>query len=196
MTKLGIWFDEKGAKKTLSINDYNSLVARKEKEKLADFIYNRFHSRYIKPFIYDNDEFKVNHLNGFSIMANYCLTIEAFESFRRGWLNSKNKSPLAFEYFFSTESNFSDFKNISDEFYKNVRCGILHQGETTDGWKISRKNKNLFDKTTKTIDAVIFLKLLDNAIESYTEHLKNQNFHKGDWSKVFKKMDEIIKNCN
>jgi hypothetical protein len=107
MTKLGIWFDEKGAKKTLSIDDYNSLVAKKEKEKLADFIYNRFHSRYIKPFIFDEKEFKVKHLNGFSIMANCCLTIEAFESFRRGWLNTNGKSRLAFKYFFSTESNFS-----------------------------------------------------------------------------------------
>jgi hypothetical protein len=196
MTKLAIWFDENGLKNEISIDDYENLYQSKNKEKLANFIYNRFHSRYIKPFINKEKHYKKEFLNGFSIMANCCLTIEAFESFKRGWKNSKKKSRLTFKYFFSSETKFIDFNSIVDDFYDNVRCGILHQGETTGGWKISRGKDTLFDKSTKTIDAELFLKFLDNSINLYCDNLKNQDFNESDWNNVFKKMNEIIANCN
>ena len=64
-------------------------------------------------------------------MANCCLLIETLQSFKNGWEDSGNKSALAFRQFLSTEKNFEVFLNKEQEFYANVRCGILHQGETT-----------------------------------------------------------------
>ena len=52
-------------------------------------------------------------------------------------------------------------KGIPRDFYKNVRCGILHNGETKNNWKIIRSGK-LFNEENKSINATEFLKYLDN----------------------------------
>ena len=40
--------------------------------------------------------------------------------------------------FFDVESAFAPFRGHVRDFYKGVRCGILHQAETTMGWRIRR----------------------------------------------------------
>ena len=45
-----------------------------------------------------------------------------------------------FEDFFETEEKyFPEFKDISIDFFKSIRCGILHQAETTNAWRILKK---------------------------------------------------------
>jgi hypothetical protein len=94
------------------------------KNRIADAILLRFTERYVRPA---NDP-KCKH--GFTMMAISCLMIEALESFRRGWTKSNGKSEVAFCYFFNTNDGFKELRGHCEQFYKNVRCGILHQAET------------------------------------------------------------------
>ena len=145
--KLAIYYDN-GSLKNVTIEDYEKMLEDQDKSSIADFVYGRLYSRYIKPFSFDNDNFTKEYKNGFAMMANYCLLIETLESFKNGWGDSDRKSGDAFKQFFSTDPNFTELANKGTQIYKNIRCGILHQGETTGGWKITRTANQFYNEST------------------------------------------------
>jgi hypothetical protein len=159
--ELARYFDNNGNKKTVTIADYNSYVDRQERDLIAEFIFRRLQSRYLKPFQFEDQKYTQQFKNGFSIMANCCLLIETLQSFKNGWEDSQGKSMEAFTQFLSTETKIAKVfksKKQKEGFYKNIRCGILHQGETTGGWTINRnrKGKNLFDNSTFEVNSIVF----------------------------------------
>ena len=189
--QLSIYYDCNTKKiKSITVKDYKKLLTDKNKEELAKFIYHRLHSRYINPFNLSDDDYKKQYKNGFSMMANCCLLIETLQSFKNGLGDSNGQSKRLFKEFFDTENNFSDLKNSS--FYVNVRCGILHQGETTGGWKITREKKELLKN--KTIDAVIFGEVLENSLKEYQTLLTTEAWDSEIWDNFRTKMRRIIAN--
>jgi len=42
----------------VTIEKYNEFIENKDKQKLAEFVYNRLYSRYIRPFEYNSNNFK------------------------------------------------------------------------------------------------------------------------------------------
>jgi hypothetical protein len=178
------------SKGNVTIGKYREWIKGNNKKKIAILVFNRFFERYIEPL----NNISKTKKNGFCIMANCCLMIEALESFYNGWNDTESRSQLAFCNFFDRVSLFSDFHGYSGKFYKNVRCGILHQAETTGGWKI-RRNGDLFDHNKLIINATKFLHLLKGYLEQYKRDLENSNWKSGVWNNFRKKMDAIIKNC-
>ncbi len=174
-----------------TIADFKEDMKNGDKESLADFIYKRFSERYILPFESIADTKKKN---GFSIMAVACLMIEALESFYQGLEDTKKISKDCFKSFFSHCEELKAFKGLEFDFYKNVRCGILHQAETRSGWKIRRLGE-LLEKNSKTINATEFLKQLKKYLIRYSKELKMHDLKDDIWLKFKKKMDAIIGNC-
>src|SRR5690606_25127585 len=119
--------------RSISVSDYRRLIDAKDRVSIVAFIIERFEERYLDPV-------QTNHANknGFTIMAVCCLMIEALESFRLGWSDSRKKSRVAFASFFAHWHLFAPFRGVADAFYDHVRCGILHQAETTGGWRVVR----------------------------------------------------------
>lgn len=193
--ELARWFDDKGNIKIVTIKQYQDLIAANDKVRIAEFIYNRLYSRYLKQFFYAKSDYKKQYKNGFSIMANCCLLIETLQSFKNGWDDSDRKSAAAFTQFLTTEKNFNVLSNRAREFYSNVRCGILHQGETTGGWRIKRIGANLFDNTNLTIDSVKFAKELNSSLQKYSKDLENSAWDDEIWDNFRTKMRKIIANC-
>ncbi len=177
---------------TVTIKKYLELEAEKDKESIADFIKERFAERYINPVK------KRPHKSGFATMALSCLMIEVLESFHRGWKNTKGKSKQAFrsffEYAYEKELKLGVFHKIADNFYKNIRCGLLHQAETINGWRILRKGK-LLNEESKTINANEFLKGVEEFLNFYCEELKQSDWNDDIWKNLRKKMNAIIENC-
>lgn len=176
------------------ISDYQLNITNRtknDKTEIADSIKRRLIQRYILPC-----EQKENK-SGFNILANCCLLIETFESFYRGWSKTPNGSD-AFCKFFNRIEEFSEFtKNDTPTlFYKNIRCGILHQGETTGGWKIRRDKEKKLYLHEKIIDANHFRNDLKSVIEKYFDELKLKEWDSLEWKMLEKKMNSIIKNCN
>lgn len=191
--QLARYYDESGKKKTITIKQYNDFLDKQDRDSIADMIYYRLHSRYIKPFLFKNDQFKKEYKNGFSIMANCCLLIETFQSFKNGWGDSNGKSGQAFREFFETDKNFIELKSKGKIIFENIRCGILHQGETTNGWRIARNNRLLVEG--KTIDSVVFIKRLEKSLIDYRETLKAAKWDSEPWDNARTKMRKIISNC-
>ena len=134
--------------------------------------------------------------NGFSIMAVSCLLIEAYETFRQGWPSSDNKSALAFCYFFDREDHFEVFRGHLQGFYEHVRCGILHQGETTGGWKLTRADgKPLFEHCERTVHASKFHALLVEVIDEYCALLNREPTTSDTWRKFKRKLKATLQNC-
>ncbi|MGQ9480005.1 hypothetical protein, partial [Chloroflexus sp.] len=156
---------------SVTIAQYRELEARKDRKEIAKFVQDRFSERYIKPLHGSSKDSK----HGFCTMAICCLMIEALESFWHGWSDTKGKSRKAFHHFFvrCSKQNLAleVFSPIAEDFYKGVRCGILHQAETTNGWRIRRKGL-LFDPATKTINATRFHVQLGQALQIYCDTLE------------------------
>ena len=182
-------------KSHVRISTYASWRDAQQSDEIANFIYERHYRRYLKPFEFDDKTYRKEYKNGFAIMANCCLLIETIESFYRGWANSRYE--LNFLKFFTREPLFIEFAtdDMPTQFYKNVRCGILHQGETTGGWSINRTSSKLLNKAGREINAFLFATELEKALSTYREELKSSGWDSQIWKNARKKMKSILKNC-
>lgn len=103
----------------------------------------------------------------------------------------------AFKDFFKRcleqQSELGVFASCED-FHKGVRCGILHQAETTRGWRINRKGP-LFDPATKTINATKFHGELKKCLEGYCCTLRQSAWEDDVWTNLRTKMASVIENC-
>jgi hypothetical protein len=178
----------------VSIAAYELMERERNKVGISDFVFKRLSERYLIPL----ERVPLRFKNGFSIMANACLLIETYESFRQGWDNTSSNDRRPFESFFNREDRFKDFKyEYSRDFYLNVRCAILHQGETKNGWLITRETgAPIFNKTEKTINATKFFKALRKSLEAYRDLLITADWDDDDvWVNCRKKISFIIENC-
>jgi len=146
-----------------TVRRYRQAVVARYRDQIAEAIRLRFTERYIEPAT-------TCHAHGFTLMAISCLMLEALESFRRGWKKSSNQSEKLFVEFLDREPDFAAFRGRGAEFYADVRGAILHQAETTHGWRILRSGP-LFDGS-RTINAAAFIRELERALNTYCEGLK------------------------
>ena len=189
-----LW-DYSDKKDHVRISTYERWRDEQNINEIANFIYERHYRRYLKPFEFRDETYRKEYKNGFAIMANCCLLIETIESFYRGWAKSRNE--LNFMKFFTRDTRFKAFAtdDIPTQFYKHIRCGILHQGETTGGWSINRTTAKLLDKTEREINAVLFAAKLKRSLEAYRDELRSKEWDSQIWENAKKKMKSIVKNC-
>lgn len=184
-----------GEERHVTVADCNAWLEEGDtgRSKLAAFIRQRMRERYVHPI----EMLGPDEKNGFSIMALSCLLIESLQTFREGWPNSEGKSAQAFCYFLDREPAFSAFRGHMRGFYEHVRCGILHQGETTGGWTITRKTgAPLFDANSLRINATEFHSLLAKVIDDYADELRTMPLTSDVWLRFKKKLKATIKNCD
>lgn len=178
--------------RVVTVKKYREMEKDREQVGIADFIYQRLSERYILPV-------KTGEKNGFAIMACACLLIETLESFWNGWKTSEGAGPgeMVFSGFFRRTKRFREFEDQATSFYRNVRSGILHQGETKGGWRITRKRDLpiLSVNRVKTIQAVKFLNRLDASLYDYCHDLKSADWMGERWTNARRKMHHIVSNC-
>ena len=133
----------------------------------TDYFDTRLRLRYLDPIkvLQDNGTFQGE---GFSIAAIQCSIVEFLESTLQGKsyrFVRKGDPPLGiYEYssssdiFISFLVNRAPFKNDFNEdrardFYVSVRCGLLHEARTKNGWTIWAKNPtdHIIDANNKII---------------------------------------------
>ena len=177
---------------TVTVSQYRKFEEEGNKTAIINFVVERFTERFISPL-------KRNTKHGFCMMAVNCLMIETLACFRQGWVDTKPKDSAlkAFKFFFGKNEGFKDFRQYAKSFYEDVRCGILHQAETKNGWRIIRRG-DLFVPATKTINATKFQIELEKALKNYGELLDTSewNEERGVWANFRKKMDVVCKNCD
>ncbi len=91
--------DEVFLSRSVTVADYRSFKDAKDRHQIADFLYERLHGRYIKPFA------SAEHKHGFAMMVCACLLVETMEAFWTGTAKSGTGA-----------QTFTDFFNRVDHF--------------------------------------------------------------------------------
>ncbi|OGA56026.1 MAG: hypothetical protein A3F77_13000 [Betaproteobacteria bacterium RIFCSPLOWO2_12_FULL_67_28] len=176
-----------------TVGNYLDAVDARDRRVIADAIHSRFLERYLCPASQSNGPGR-----GFTMMAIACLMIEALESFRRGWPDTgkPGQGERAFCSFFDAHNVFAVFRGHAHDFYKGVRCGILHQAETTLGWRIRRDGPLLAVASgVRTVNAKKFVQALKTALDGYRDRLKVRAWEDEVWVLLRKKMERVCQNC-
>ena len=118
-------------------------------EAYEEYFLARLRLRYLEPIAVLQRELHYQG-EGFSILAIQCTLIEFLEATFRGLTYRylrRGEACGAFEYSRSSEV-FADFlctrapfasrfdRPLAEEFYRSVRCGLLHEAQTKGGWRV------------------------------------------------------------
>ena len=195
----------------VSIEEIETLIRNKKNQhKIAEYVYQRLYNRFLKIFDYKGDQegiynkngtkvkkniFEEEFKNGFVQLAACSLLIETFAAF----LNGENETPTrqgsnkfnqVFKYAKEKNNPLREFENSG--FYKKIRCGILHQGETTGQYTVTRKSDQLLNG--KEINTFLFHKALKDLLKIYRDELKNVDWVDRKWDACRMKIQHIIDN--
>jgi hypothetical protein len=121
-------------------------------------------------------------------------TIEATRRPPDSRRNRVSRSEVAFCYFFNREDAFAALRPYAREFYDCVRCGILHQGESSGGWRIWRRGP-AFDEQHRTINASKFLTDVGCSVAAYRRRLEATEWEDRIWNHFTQKMKAVVANC-
>ncbi|WP_143534761.1 hypothetical protein [Notoacmeibacter marinus] len=123
---------------------------------------------------------------GFAILTIQCSLIEFLAALRLGWNHKVGAQPgKNFQYgrsqdlycgFLTQQSPFSGLFTDEDRalnFYKNVRCGLVHEAQTKNGWKIwaGSANDKAVDFEHKVVNRDLFGDLINQYVEIYSKDL-------------------------
>jgi len=155
-----------------------------------DFLYDRIKSRYLNPIEVVHEKFKYQG-EGFAIVTIQCSLIEFLETTMTGetYMRRKpdskkfqyNESRKRFISFLTDRFPFSKIfdKSIAQEFYEDVRCGLLHEAQTKNNWLIRVDNKKEVIEIRKdgmlVFDRVRFQSFLYIFLKRYKKDLINDD---------------------
>ncbi len=196
----------------ISMTEMESLIKSDDNKKIiAEYIYERLYTRYLKIFDFEcsktakfekkdetltknifDEEFK----NGFIMLASCSLLIETFAAFLSGENEtpsrlSSNRFNKVFKY---AVTNGNDLKKFNgSDFYKKIRCGILHQGETKGKYTVTRTKsaKLIYDNK---INAYKFHKALKELLGIYRKELEQKVWDDEIWDNCRQKIRYIVNN--
>ena len=159
------------------------------KKLFEDYFSSRLTLRYLEPIGTLQSKGKLRG-EGFSIVAIQCSLIEFLESTVQG-ITYKRKargvtlsryeyssSSKIFQTFLTTRAPFAaEFtdQGLAEDFYTGVRCALLHEARTRNGWRIRAKDpsgrERIIDRTGKLIFRNSFQQALLTFISEYGEQL-------------------------
>ena len=105
-------------------------------QKAIDILHSRLYGRYIEPIDIlieaEKEENPQDKKFGFTILAIDLLLMETLQAFKEALIDTTGKSKPTFKNFLKDSPYFSKFfpdDSSREKFYKEFRCGILHQAE-------------------------------------------------------------------
>ncbi|HEY4326619.1 MAG TPA: hypothetical protein VGN20_21720 [Mucilaginibacter sp.] len=164
---------------------------------------------------------------GFTIASVICSFIEMLAAFESGKIynlkyksktdpsyhyNSSSKlyieflqtAPVFKDHFWQHDANGqpeSDKPLAASDFYENVRCALIHEGRTKNGWTINATKKdNMADQTfikingsKKSLMRSIWHRRMIDHLTYYIERLKDPSPQKNDLRRLYaRKMDHLF----
>jgi hypothetical protein len=170
------------------------LVVGKEPDRwrqiFEEYFVERLRTRYLEP-IRVISEINLRIGEGFSIVAIQCSLIEFLQTTIEGTnfnINAKenntdyeyglSKSKMKFVTFLTSQEPFSSYfdRILAIDFYKNVRCPVLHEARTT-GWLIKEKDPlgqgHIIDAGNRFVYRNDLTSALWQYIGSYGKQLQN-----------------------
>lgn len=198
----------------LTIKDWQELksILKPEENKnwgnAFHFFEERIRTRYLEPIqsILDMERYEGE---GFAAVSLQCSLIETIESFINGWVhNSINnkwydkkiengyaqmdgkrlkKNTSIFISFFSKRSPFKEQRICGEEFFKYVRCALLHETQTKKNWFVRKNSSKILSYDCENGEKIIyrdqFQRDLEILIEDYKKAIiEGEKFGEGEIS--------------
>lgn len=182
-------------------------------EKAIEWFKKRLNKRYLDPL----NEIPPNYQGeGFTIASIICILLEHLAAIRNGKIHNylkqgnqptyeyKNSSSFYIDFlktaaifegtFYTTDGSLPPF--CADDFYKNVRCALLHEACTKNDWKINisqgRDKLIVKENHIKSILRDNFLKKISEYINDYTVKLKNDRVLRLNFARKMDSLCEIL----
>jgi len=171
----------------------------------TEYFLERLEKRYFVPIklLMENSTYQGE---GFSIVTIHCSLIEFLETsiqglkykyLKKGQKLSKyeySSSKKIFIKFLSSREPFKNHftKDSAREFYENIRCGLLHEAQTKNGWVIHgcSSDKKIIDQKQR----VVFRNNLQDAFTDFLNIYKHDLLNSTDYQAAFiRKFDSL---CN
>ncbi|MFN3969282.1 hypothetical protein [Flavobacterium sp.] len=181
----------------LTIKDWEDLVGKEDEDLKINYENNKkwglaFHffeerikTRYLNP-IQAVLNIDLNTGEGFAVINLQCSLIETAESFINGYKYEypdfimpsggkyKKGSVGIFKSFFDNREPFKSLKINGEDFYKSIRCALLHETQTKNNWKI----KQDFEKKGKSFEdedgfKIIYRENFQRDLEALIYNYKN-----------------------
>ncbi|MEI9993051.1 MAG: hypothetical protein WDM91_00540 [Rhizomicrobium sp.] len=150
----------------------------------TEYFHERILARYMKPLgVLQSSE--ASNGEGFSIVTIQCALLEFLAAAVAGKNFRYSKALTAFEYsnshqlfvrFLTQEQPFakSFSKEAAEDFYTAIRCGLLHEAQTKNGWRIRTHKPDVastIDFKEKILYRHGFQRDLDTFIKRYRDRL-------------------------
>lgn len=157
--------------------DWKSLTFKTEDEwqKAVDIFLDRIETRYLVHI----DRIIKHRTSGFAVLALDCTLIETLEQFRRGKQKTPNRKVETYFVALLTGTSFNKHfdKDTARMFYKQIRCGLLHQTEARDS-QVKRTSALPMIAYTKGKKGLIvnskpFHEEMKEVIRQYADELRN-----------------------
>lgn len=192
-----------------------------QREEIVGFLSERYTERFFSP-IHTLRQAPGGHKGfGFAVMALCCLLIETLQCYRQGLpssdegelkkletLQTNGEAPPAYRLvapfhagsrnvfceFFKRPEHQRFFPEVDGRvFYEAIRCGLLHQAQTKDGWRIIQSGTFWDPAPTKSINRDKFSQRLEECFRSYLQDLKDEpSWDKEIWKAARKKIWWLI----
>jgi hypothetical protein len=173
----------------VTVAEVRKLLAKTDddtRQTLADLVLHRLRNRYITPLEKVPHEYR----SGFLTMAACCLLIETLQCFKDGKEDTRGVGEATFKQFFSDYT--SEFSGIDGgEFYRKIRCGILHQAQTHGSFRIWLEDGAIYDSEKKIINATKFMEALKAIVEEYVDTLRSRDMSVVPWPNALLKIKYI-----
>lgn len=172
-------------------------------DAFVDFFRERLTHRYLEP-IAALQAFGESRGEGFSIVAIQCSLVEFLESAVQGvnyryvprgqplGLHEYSASRDIFVSFLSNRAPFSATFNVAsaEDFYASVRCGLLHEARTKNGWRIWAKDAS--DAVADTTRKILFRDNFQASLLAYLNAYELQLQHDEALQRAFiRKLDHL-----
>lgn len=124
---------------------------------------------------------------GFAILTIQCSVLEFLAALRKGWSfrhghkqqgkdNYYGNSKLLCTTFLCDEKPFADSfttKQRASDFYTDIRCGLVHEGQTKNAWRIWRGGASdpLVDFEKKAIYRDVMQQQIETYLDRYCREL-------------------------
>jgi len=193
------------------VSKVRTWLRRKKKKGLVQFLRERYQERFLKPIWHLKSAPGNIQGYGFAMMALCALLVETIQSYRDGlpttydWelkkLRNRLRVPLPYRipanlrvngkitfrrFFHAYRHNFGSLSGA--RFYRNIRNGLLHQGQTKAGWTIWKRGPGVWDAQRKTVFRDDFAEALEASFEEYLADLEKRDWNSRLWTNAARKI--------
>jgi hypothetical protein len=144
--------------------------------KAADIVRDRLDGRFLR---FASNCLKVKY-SGFVVLAIDCLLAETIQQFMDGITNGHRRSEEMVNRFLEGTRFQPDFDaEARKAFYRDIRCGLLHQAEAKRNWLIRRKQPALLQRVANgqgyIVDVERFHAGLQSSLNDYLKLISEPN---------------------